>query len=129
MEKINRISLSLTVQGLLLLSAYGCAGHTVKVADAEVETKWLGFLKDGSTTKQDVLLKLGLPAEHFEGERILVYRLSPAGTEGLMNVSRYIRRSEPLYGEYPAGEYSQFSLVLVFDDNHILRRHSLLKLR
>jgi len=125
MRKINRISLSLTVQGLLLLSAFGCSAPTLKVADAELEAKWLGFIKDGSTTKQDALLKLGLPSEHFEGERILVYRLMLFENKGFSNVSRYIKRYEPLLSEWPCG---QFNLVLVFNDNHILIRHSLLKL-
>lgn len=128
MGKINRISSLIAVLSLMSLSFCGCAEHVVKVADAEVETKWLGFLEDGSITKQDVLLKLGLPAENFEGERILVYRLVLTENEGLVNLSRYIHQYEPLMDEGP-GTKGHFSLVLVFDDNHVLKRHSLLRLR
>lgn len=112
---------------LLAISASGCSSvPTLKVADAELETKWLPFVNDGSTTKQDALLKLGLPAAHFEGERILVYRLILDEKDGLVPVSRYADPQDPRIAQWPLGHYN---LVLVFDDNHVLKRHSLLKVR
>ena len=73
-----RMLLSLFV--LLLL--VGCAA-TQQVVNKEAHPQ-LDFLNEGVTTKEDVLLKLGIPAAQFEGERILIYRLRERQKEGLV---------------------------------------------
>ncbi len=110
---------------VLLLLLTGC-GPTLQIAQSEVEQKWLAYLKDGSTTKEEVLLRLGLPAARFEGERILTYRLMLTDEEGLVVVAREFNMRDPRLSYWPRGEYS---LVLVFDGKYILQRHALLRVR
>ncbi len=113
--------------GFLMIMLAGCAlVPTLKAADAELEGKWLGFVKDNVSTKQDILLKLGPPSAQFEGEKILIYRLMLDEKEGLVPVNRSFDPQDPRISEWSRG---QFNLVLVFDEKNILVRHSLLKIR
>jgi len=109
----------------LSLLLIGC-GPTLQVAQGEVEQKWLAYFKDGNTTKEEVLLRLGLPAAQFEGERILTYRLMLTDAEGLVVVPRKLDPRDPRLSYWARGQYS---LVLVFDGKHILQRHILLRVR
>jgi len=78
----------------------------------------LAFLSDGLTRREDVLLKLGEPSARFEEARIVTYRLG---------------RDDG--GYFPAGgarsdwSAAPYSLVLVFDSNGILTRHSLVEVQ
>jgi hypothetical protein len=78
----------------------------------------LDFLSDGLTRREDVLLKLGEPSARFEESRIVTYRLG---------------RDDG--GYFPAGgprsdwSAAPYSLVLVFDSNGILTRHSLVEVQ
>lgn len=97
----------IVVGSLLVLTA--CA--SAPLADR------LAFLVDGSTTKEDVLFRLGLPSAEFEGERILTYRIGTGAKRGTVVVPRHA-------GDWQGAEYS---LVLVFDAQQVLRRHALIK--
>jgi hypothetical protein len=103
----------------------GC-GPTLQVAQGEVEQKWLAYFKDGNTTKEEVLLRLGLPAAQFEGERILTYRLRLTDAEGLVVVPR---KPDWMHPQVSSWTRAQYSLVLVFDEKHVLQRHALLRVR
>lgn len=83
----------------------------------------LGFLADGKTTKEIALLALGQPSGWFESEKILTYRL---GYEPKDNRYYLVERKTTISG-WPTWTVSTFSLVLVFDDTCLLRRHSLVK--
>ena len=78
----------------------------------------LDFLSDGLTRREDVLLKLGEPSARFEESRIVTYRLGK--DDG---------------GYFPAGgprsdwSAAPYSLVLVFDSNGILTRHSVVEVQ
>jgi hypothetical protein len=74
-------------------------------------------LVDGKTSKGDVLLHYGLPSSEFEGERILVYRMARVGNEMVL-LSRTSRWAK-----------EEFNVVLVFNDQHILIQHSILRTR
>lgn len=102
-----------------------CAA-TVPLADPNVERAWLAFLEDGKTRKEEVLLRFGLPSSQFEGERILTYRLMLSEHEGLLPVSREIDADDPRLSQWARAE---FSLVLIFDQHHVLQRHSLIRVR
>jgi len=96
----------------------GCASRPEReVSDASA---LLPFLQDGSSTKEELLLKLGEPSARFEGERILTYRMADSEKEGLAVAS-------------PRGiggwETARYSLVLVFDDRQILKKHHLVRVR
>jgi hypothetical protein len=106
------------VATLALCCLAGCAGRPER--EVPNAPNLLPFLKDGSTTKEDVLLKLGEPSGRFESERILTYRMADGENGGLAVTS-------------PRGiggwETARYSLVLVFDDRQILTTHSLVRVR
>ena len=61
------------LEGLVVLSMifpFGCATTPIGRSDL------LDFIKEGSTTREDILLKLGDPSGMYEGSRIITYRLS-----------------------------------------------------
>jgi hypothetical protein len=78
----------------------------------------LDFLDDGRTLRQDVLLKFGDPSAQYEGDRILTYRLA-------QDKAGYFLAG----GARSDWSVAPFSLVLVFDDAGVLRRHSLVQVR
>lgn len=100
-----------------------CATETVKpVAPASLpEIRVLAFLRDDETTREQVLLRLGVPTAQLEGDRILMYQLN-TDARGRWYLSA---------PEWDAAEGMRTwrtgtsSLVLVFDDSGVLRRHSL----
>ncbi len=65
---------------LILLAALlqGCITPVHLPADPHL----LDFLKDGQTTKEVVVLKLGQPSAMLESGRILTYRLGEEGARG-----------------------------------------------
>ena len=119
---------------LLSLGLVGCAPTIQQLAPAEAEQRWLPFLEDRKTTKEEVLLRLGTPSAQFQGERILTYRLvedQVVGfvaneTKGLMPAPREVMVGSPTLSWWPRGAYN---LVLVFDQRGVLQKHSLIKVK
>lgn len=75
----------------------------------------LDFLQDGITTREDVYMRLAEPSAVWEGGRMMTYQID-------RNEKGYVpmRRRE-------AAWTAKYSLVLAFDNQGILRRHSLVK--
>ncbi len=96
---------------LLGLLAAGCSSPT---APGEVEAAWLSFLKDGSTTREQVLLELGASSSSFEDGRILTSRLRYDSDLGVV----------PVPGGLLAPK-EDYHLVVVFDQNGVVERHNL----
>ena len=119
-------SLGMLLSFVALLLLMGCAG-TQQVVNKEAHAQ-LDFLIEGVTTKEDVLLRLGIPAAQFEGERILLYRLRERQKEGLAVIPPELgyrdARLAPVRSPWGTGDYS---LVLVFDEKNILLKQSLIK--
>ena len=78
----------------------------------------LSFLTDGRTTKQETIVKLGEPSGQFGHGKILTYRLS--------KFYAVVPRETTPSG-WPVWQMGRLSLVLVFDDENVLDRHSLVK--
>lgn len=78
----------------------------------------LDFLEDGRTPKEMVFLKLGQPTGTYNGERIVTYKLGGDKEKGYFLLDRVSGWVD-----------SKYSLVLVFDDNLILKQHSLVQVR
>lgn len=76
----------------------------------------LDFIQDDKTTREEVLLRLGEPSATFQNERILTYRVDQ-DDGGYIVVSK----SESFS--------AKFSLVLSFDEDGVLRRHSLVRVK
>ncbi len=72
--RVERIFWLFVLLGFLLFTGFSCA-PTQQIVNKETEAKWVSYLEDGRTTKQQVLLRLGLPSAQFERERILTYRM------------------------------------------------------
>lgn len=77
----------------------------------------LDFLKDGASTKEDIFLQLGDPNATYEDSRILTYRLSRD------------EKGWVVHGNATNWFGITANLVLVFDDQGVLRRHSLVQVR
>lgn len=100
-----------------------CATPTVKpVAPASLpEIRLLAFLRDDETTREQVLLRLGVPTAQLEGDRILMYQLN-ADAKGRWYLSAPEWDASTGMRTWRTGTSS---LVLVFDDAGVLHRHSL----
>jgi hypothetical protein len=104
---------------ILLLSATSC----VTSPNSKGEPELLNFLEDGKTTKQETLLKLGQPSGNFESETALTYRLGfNPNNQGYYIMDRKVNPSG-----WPVWYGVKFSLVLVFDETGVLRKHALVE--
>ena len=111
---------------LIILLLSGCAETRLQTVDDSILAQQLSLLEDGKTTKEDILLKFGIPSALFEGERILTYRLRFNQKENRFEViSVEVDRRDPRFREWLQTEYN---LVLVFDEKHILQKHSMLRI-
>jgi hypothetical protein len=85
----------------------------------------LNFLSDAKTTKEEVITTLGQPSGKFEREKILTYRLGfKTGNKGFYVVEQ--QPGMPIEDNWADAKYS---LVLVFDEKNVLRKHSLVEVR
>ena len=95
----------------LALAGSGCATKYQQISVGSSAPEWLRLLEDGRTTESAVRAQLGEPARTFESGRVLTYRLG--------------RR----YRVVSDWDRTRFSLVLVFDADGTLERHSLLRVK
>src|SRR5512136_3216809 len=111
---------------LIILLLSGCAETRLQTVDDAILQQQLSSLEDRKTSKQDILLKFGIPSAQFEGEKIFTYRLRFNQNDNRFEVvSREMDRRDPRFAEWIQTEYS---LVLVFDEKHILQKHSMLRI-
>ena len=106
----------------LLILASGCATPTIQPIDPQLLFKSdLSFLQDGIATREEVVLRLGIPSAQMEGNNILMYQLK-ADQNGKWHL---IAPSwNPATGLRTWSE-GTCSLVLVFGEDGVLRKHSL----
>lgn len=111
---------------MIILIVSGCAETRLQTVDDSTLQQQLIFLEDGRTTKREILLKFGIPSAQFEGERILTYRLRYNKEQNRFDaVSRESDQRDPRFSEWIQTEYN---LVLVFDEKHVLEKHSMLRI-
>jgi hypothetical protein len=108
----GRRSFCLGVVGTVLIVA-GCA-EPAPIPGARPDL--LGFLKEGQTRRDEVILTLGQPSATFEKESILTYRVGQDDRQGYYLITP--RELQPWANV-------RYSLVLVFDDKGVLRAHKL----
>jgi hypothetical protein len=105
----------------LLALAFAIAGCAKAPPGVTPDRALLAFLRDGETTRSDVLLRLGEPSGSFAEERILTYRIGGDDERG-----RWVQGRALLAGGPPVGaSRAQASLVLVFGEGGVLERHGL----
>ena len=109
---------------MTVVLACGCASPTVgPQPGAEVmSSALLSFIEDGTTTREEVLLTLGSPSSTYEHEEILCYQLRAHGRE---DVSVYRPRRDEDHPGFMMWRPDLYSLVLAFDPNGVLVKHSL----
>lgn len=116
--KIRRIAHSV-VTALVSSLLVGCATTVPLKGHADL----LDFLADGKTAREEVAPKLGQPSGKLERESILTYRL---GFEP-RNKGYYVVERETQPSGWPTWLLAKYSLVLVFNEAGVLRRHSLVE--
>ena len=110
---------------LLLLCALLATGCVPKIQPVDpqlvIKSDLLGFLQDDFTTREEVVLKLGLPSVQIEEGRILMYQLkaNESGKWHLIAPQWDVNRG------FRAWSQGTCSLVLVFGEDAVLRKHSL----
>ena len=92
-----------------------CSISSVAKLDDKDADRLLHFVHDGQTTRQEVIGRLGQPHATFESDRIVTYLLENIPS-GLNVVSQ-------------KNELAEYHLVLVFRSDHVLERHSLVRVR
>jgi hypothetical protein len=125
--KTNAVKKSFQFYGqvfvLVLLLGGLFAGCATTPAPFKGSPDLLNFLADDETTRAEVLVTLGQPSGQFAADKILTYRLGyDPGNHGYYPVER-----EPTPSGWPNWSLAKFSLVLVFDEAGMLRKHSLVK--
>jgi len=108
--------------GILVL-AEGCEPTPrIQMADPKVLlNSELSFIQDGVITREQVVLKLGVPSAQFEGERIMIYQLYADNYRKWQLATPMINNFNGLRMWGP----ETCSLVLVFGTDGVLSRHSL----
>jgi hypothetical protein len=96
-----------------------CASHVAPVKDAAV-LKELGFLRAGSTGREEVLERLGTPSRAYEEGRIVSYSVYKTA-DGRLSVAASSAAMAP--GELSGGE--RYTLILVFKSDGTIDRQSL----
>jgi hypothetical protein len=122
----HRCAIFWTVSVALGAAAGGCAARSTPAQVADVERLQLAFVRDGVTTREEVLLRLGVPSAQFEGERILTYRLGLDAKGALGPMSPQVAAEDRRFAVWTRSAYN---LVLVFDPGNVLRRHSFIEVR
>lgn len=103
--------LSRLLIGVAMAFSVGCSTTPIGRGDL------LDFLKDGVSTREDIILQLGDPNAMYEHSRILTYRLSQDENGWVLRDN-----TKNWYGVL-------VNLVLVLDDRGVLKRHSLVQVR
>lgn len=96
-----------------LLMVCSCGSLPPVFADKDL----LSFLTPGMS-QEAILLKLGEPSASFESGRVLTYRIGEDEEKGYFLLDRQVR-----------WDNAKYSLVLVFDENKLLTKHSLVQVR
>jgi len=122
----HRYAISWLMSVALGAGACGCAARSTPAQVADVEKSQLAFVCDGVTTREEILLKLGVPSAQFEGERILTYRLGLSPRGALAPMSPEVAAED---SHYAVWSWPAYNLVLVFDPTNVLLRHSFIEVR
>lgn len=120
--------------GLFLVSALLLAGCATVVVPLEPQlvSERLPFIRDGKTSKEEVLSRLGEPDSRYEGERILTYVMcKDISLEGRLRLSQTRttdKKGEALPGAVRCSPERTNNLILVFGPDDLVERHSVVLL-
>jgi hypothetical protein len=98
----------------LFISLTGCL-HSVRVVDEKDPTTIISWLVDGRTTREEVLM-------NFQN-------VEPLRTLSQGKIVIYAVNFDQQKGQITCSTECEYQLVLVFDENNVVKRHSILKNR
>jgi hypothetical protein len=125
MKPNGKSRLKRTITLLLVLMIFtiivNCSQHIVQVEDLDT-SKCLPFLQDDITRRQEISDRLGVPINSYEDGRIISYLVfdGEISKQNVVNCEKNITGKDTL---------AVYNLVLVFGQNNVLRRHSLVRVR
>ena len=96
-----------------------CTATVENVERKQQNSTLIKFLKNGHTKKREVIDSFGQPSRKFSHDRIFTYRIL-SDENGLWFIS--LTTSDNWINVH-------HSLVLVFDDNNVLKKYSLIRIR
>ena len=105
----------------------GCSVYRLQVVDSQTEGQGLTFLHVGETQAAEVLATLGTPSIRLQEDQILTYRLQLDEDGSFVTVTREANRDP--YSDEPQWRPAQYSLVLLFQTDHVLKAYNLLKVK
>lgn len=106
------------------LALTGCKEPVLGQGEAKLfQDGCLAFLRVGRTTREEVLLRLGTPTAHLEGERVLTFAFATVTLGGWTRTARSTRGPRP--GASPEYAPGTANLVLVFGADGVLADRSL----
>ncbi|OPY86345.1 MAG: hypothetical protein A4E72_01686 [Syntrophus sp. PtaU1.Bin208] len=103
---------------IIILLALLCGCWTVEKLDPTLTSKYAGFLHDGKTTKQEIIDRLGQANSIYENGKILIYYL-------WMERDGRMMLQDSKHKEII--DAPKYQLILVFNDNNFLEKHSLVE--
>ena len=106
-----------------ILWCTGCAKKLKTVTPDVGKRPWL-LLVDGQTTKEEILARWGPAPREINGGQILCYRLGRKYKPKKLNESYPFDPTKTFQWEGV-----KYSLVLVFDESGILKKHSVTRVR
>ena len=113
----------------VLVTAMMIAGcSTVAPPDPQLISERIPFIRDGMTSQEEVLFRLGEADNRYEGGRILTYHMcEPRNQKGQLRLSgtRPTDKKGEWQVRFPCERISIYDLVLVFGPEGLLARHSL----
>jgi hypothetical protein len=98
--------------GLVLVALMGCLSIVKPMGD-ETASQWIPFIRDGTTTLEEVRNRMGEPSDTYEDGRVLIYWMCEEG--------KRLRSGKDCKTGHT------FNLVLVFEADGVLERHSLVE--
>ena len=116
--------------GLFLVSALLLAGCATVVVPLEPQlvSERLPFIRDGKTSKEEVLSRLGEPDSRYQGEQILTYVMCEdiplGGGVRLSHTGTTDKKREAFPGAVPCSPAHTNNLILVFGPDDLVARHS-----
>jgi hypothetical protein len=99
--------------------SFGCSPGIIN--KSELLGQQLKFLEIGKTTEEETIARMGTPSNRYEGETVWIYSLRE-DTKHQLHLASDITEGDKVVSLAPG----IYRLILVFDANHILGRHSLL---
>ena len=111
--RIGNLNIGLFFVSALLLAS--CATIVVPL-EPQLVSERLPFIRDGKTSKQEVLSRLGEPDSRYEGEQILTYVMCED-----ISLGGGVRLSHTV----PCSLYHTNNLILVFGPDDLIVRHSM----